>query len=469
MTPSQRGSDRAGRVLRGRCLLVLLAALGCRGASTPTEPNAPAPVADVPGPRRDGVGALAPVPGDTAVDRLIARSQAAVRANPHNPQGLHALARAFVRKARESGDPGFYEQARDATDRAIERDANDLEAHQIRAFVLLQGHRFAEVRSAAEALVARAPRMAMPYGLLGDAHMELGDYPAAERAYQRMVDLRPSLASYARVSWMRFLLGDLAGAIEAGEQAAGAGSARNPEETAWALTQLGGLHLNADALDPADAAYRSALAAFPNYPAAVFGRARVLEARGDLAGALTLYTQAATASELAEHLVAQGECLAALGRQAEATEVFGRFVRLARRSDRRALALWFATHDRDHADAVALARRELTERPGEVYTQDALAFALWRAGQLDEAQAMITRALRLGTLEPRFHYHAGRIALSRGDREAARRSLSDAWRIHPRFERHASAEMRRLLPTLGLDPDRLLLPDAGEPSPAGAR
>ena len=54
-----------------------------------------------------------------------------------------------------------------------------------------------------------------PFAVLVDAEIELGRYGAAERTLQRMVDFKPSLASYARVSYYRELHGDLVGAVDA--------------------------------------------------------------------------------------------------------------------------------------------------------------------------------------------------------------------------------------------------------------
>jgi hypothetical protein len=52
------------------------------------------------------------------------------------------------------------------------------------------------------------------HGVMGDALVELGRYDEAFVQIQRMVDLRPDLSSYARVSYARELQGDVVGAAE---------------------------------------------------------------------------------------------------------------------------------------------------------------------------------------------------------------------------------------------------------------
>jgi hypothetical protein len=67
---------------------------------------------------------------------------------------------------------------------------------------------------------------------------------------------------------------------------------------------------------------------------------------------------------------------------------------------------------------VRRAGAELAVR-GDVYGHDALAWALFNAGRLDEAAAEATAAMALGTPDPRIAYHAGLIAAARGERDVA--------------------------------------------------
>ena len=60
-------------------------------------------------------------------------------------------------------------------------------------------------------------------GIMGDAQTELGRYDQALATVQRMVDLRPDLASYSRVSYQRELHGDLPGAGDRGHPPGPAG------------------------------------------------------------------------------------------------------------------------------------------------------------------------------------------------------------------------------------------------------
>ena len=70
----------------------------------------------------------------------------------------------------------------------------------------------------------------------------MGDYDGAAEAYQKMVTLRPDLASYNRAAWFRFLSGDMPGAIDIMKRAIAAGSPSS-ENTAWCLVELGHLYM----------------------------------------------------------------------------------------------------------------------------------------------------------------------------------------------------------------------------------
>ena len=120
---------------------------------------------------------------------------------------------------------------------------------------------------------AAAPGVVKPYGVIVDAQVELGRYDAAERTLQRMVDLKPNLDSYARVSYFRELHGDLPGAVEAMRLAASAGGDAR-ENLAYVQTLIGNLELARGRTADAERAYRLALSRYPGYVPAQAGLAR---------------------------------------------------------------------------------------------------------------------------------------------------------------------------------------------------
>ena len=107
------------------------------------------------------------------------------------------------------------------------------------------------------------------------------------------------------------------------------------------------------------------------------------------------------------------------------------------------LALFEADHG-DAATALMLAEAAYRATP-TVRAADALGWALHRAGRDDEAWERTQEALRLGSRDPRFAYHAGAIALARGDEVAARRHLEEALQTDPGFSATDAIEARRLL------------------------
>src|SRR5205085_11445371 len=73
-----------------------------------------------------------------------------------------------------------------------------------------------------------------------DALVELGRYAAAARELQAMVDRKPNLAAYARVSYLRELHGDLDGAAAAMRLAVDSGGPAQ-ENVAYVSSLLGEL------------------------------------------------------------------------------------------------------------------------------------------------------------------------------------------------------------------------------------
>lgn len=438
---------------RSLTLAAVFVLLGCERA--PQDPAATAPTRSTADARVDPPTlptALGPVPGDGPTERALRDAQAAVRRNPGRGRPLLQLAQLYVRKARESSDPGFYAQADECVTEALRLDPDDLAALQVRGLVFMQDHRFADAKRLADRSLARAPQQPIFWGLLGDAEMEVGHYDQAERAYQRMIDLRPNLASYSRGAWMRWLLGDVDGALDLARRAVEAGSPRAPEELAWAIVQLGNLHLARGDAREANTHFEAALRAFPQYPPALDGRGRAKLAMGDARGAIEDLRAAVEGSTTTEHLAHLGDALDASGSHDEARAVWARAERMGRRSDPRTLASLYADQARETESAVALARTEVAARPDDVYSLDVLAWALLRAGRLDEAAVTVDRARRLHTREARFSFHAGMIAAAQGHREAAVTLLREALAWNAHFDRRGVEEATATLARLGAAP-----------------
>ena len=146
-----------------------------------------------------------------------------------------------------------------AADRGDDGGALLLEGH-----ALYSAHRFREAAAIAQRLIAMrtAP---FDYGLLGDTLLSQGKITQAAAAYQRMVDLKPNLQSYARAAQIRWLTGDLDGARELMTMAARAGSERDSETLAWALSELARFELIGADLDAARASAEQALAVHPDH------------------------------------------------------------------------------------------------------------------------------------------------------------------------------------------------------------
>lgn len=373
----------------------------------------------------------------TAGERAVEQAQRKLAARPAEPSAMAGLATAYLVRVRETGDPTFYGKADVLLGSAISADPNDADAVLAAGTLALTRHEFAPALTLGQQAVELTPYRPAAYGVLTDALVELGRYDEAVAAAQRMVDLRPDQTSFSRVSYLRELHGDLAGAIDGMRQAVAAGAPRS-EATAWTEIQLGNLLFAQGDLAGAEATYRQAGLRIENYVPAMAGLARVRAAAGDLAGAAQLYERAVQAMPLAEYAIALGDVYAQRGdvdaarAQYDLVEAIDRlFAANGVRTDLE-LAVFHADRGGDLEAALAAVRAEYALRPSVPVT-DALAWVEYRAGDLDAALAHSREALRLGTRDALILYHAGVIAQTSGDVVSARGLLVESSALNPRF------------------------------------
>jgi tetratricopeptide (TPR) repeat protein len=368
--------------------------------------------------------ALAPQEGDEAADREIARFKQQARTSSDPTPALERLGWEYVSKARKSFDPGYYRLAEQAAACIETRKPASPEALLLRGHVLDSLHRFGEAEKVARALVA-GRGLAYDYGLLGDALMEQGKLDEAIDAYQSMMDAKPGPQAYSRAAHVRWLRGDLEGAIDLMGRAARATDPRDGESAAWAHVRLALYELQAGNSSLARRLTEMALDLQHDYPPALLVQGRLLLAEGKARQAASVLERAAAGNPLPEYFWAEADALRAAGRQDEARAVEDDLKRRGPVDDPRTLALYLATRGEDVRTAVGLARRELQVR-SDVFTLDALAWTLLAAGEKGEADALMERALRVGTKDARLYYHAGAVSASLGRMEEASARLAKA-------------------------------------------
>ena len=371
----------------------------------------------------------------------VADFQRAVRATPDNAGAYAGLGSAYLARARETGDPGYYSRAQRAFDAALRRDAGDLGALIGSGTLAGLRHHFAGELRLGHRAAAVAPELARPLTVIADAQVELGRYAAAERSIQRLVDAKPGLAAYSRASYYRELSGDTGGAVEAMRLAASAGGA--PENVAYVQALLGDLELERGRVGAARLAYTSALRALPGYPAGLVGLARADAGGGELGRAAARLRRAAERLPLASTLGLLAQVERALGHPAAAAAALDtaraqqRLYRAAATAPDAEAVLFEADHG-SPAAAVALGRRVWRAAPS-VRSADALGWALTRAGRPAAGYAFARRALALGSRDALFRLHAGIAAKAAGLAGPAARHLAIAADARPALGPEAAA------------------------------
>ncbi len=403
---------------------------------------------------------LGPASDDGSLEATIASLESRIGAAPDDWEASAILGIAYIQQVRDTSDPSAYPIAEAALERSLAlRPTDNPDAFLGMGTLAAERHDFDLALRWGRRAVKAAPFDADAYGLLGDAQLELGQYRAAFRSFQRMVDARPNLASYGRVSYALELRGNAEGAIQA--MRAAYDVAGGPADTAWAAAHIAEFHFEAGRIEDARRWFRRAQSADPSSADVESGLALLSWASGDLEGAITRYERLATRSPAPDHIAGLADLYAASGDQEAAAAQYE--LARAEAQDYRAngvdtdlemslleadLAVSGSGGAAHSARAALSAARAEWSRRRSVHVADALAWALYANGHYRRASALSSEALRLGTRDALFLFHAGMIQLRLGNEPGARSLLQEAFDVDPYFSVRWSPVLRDILASL---------------------
>lgn len=337
-----------------------------------------------------------PVSQRSSLQRTADALQEKLRRAPRNADAWAQLGSTHVELARVTFDPGHYSRAERALRESLrlKPDGNG-EAMIGQGALANARHDFTAARDWGRRAEQALPDSAQAQGVLVDALTQLGEDEAASAALQRMLDLRPGVASFTRAAYHFELRGRLPDAREALNRALESSS--SPVEAAFCRFHLGELALAEGR--PRDAAEQ-------------FDRADSLPGKAKLAAgdeAVRLYRDLVSQQPSPEYLVEYGEALEAMGKRDDARAQYelalGQLRALG--GDDLTAALIAADHG-DPAEALRFAEKEWAKRQS-VFTADAMAWALHVNGRSAEALPYADKAVSLGWRDPEVVRHRTRI------------------------------------------------------------
>jgi tetratricopeptide (TPR) repeat protein len=390
------------------------------------------------------------IPHATGTERIIQTMQSRVQGNPKDPAAYSALGAAFFQRARETGDVEDFQLAEQALNKSLDINSTDFSAnaaYSTMAEVCMGEHRFSDAITFAQKALALGSGDLSSFAIVGDANADMGEYERAAVAYSRL-DISGESASQprnvyvrdSRTSYLKFVSGDTAGAIHLMQSAVAAGTeARLPAENlAWLYYELGEYEFQAGDVAAANNAYLAALNIHPGDYRALAGLGKLRGNQGRYAEAIKLYQSAIAVVPMPTYVAELGDLYTKAGNPAEAgkqyqlVQYIGLLGHINQVLHNRDLALFYADHDIKLDESLALAHKEFEVRH-DIYTWDALAWALYKNGKYQEASDAVENALRPGARDALLFFHSGMIASRLGQSALAKDRLQQALGINPRF------------------------------------
>ncbi|HEX8866863.1 MAG TPA: tetratricopeptide repeat protein [Lentzea sp.] len=303
-----------------------------------------------------------------ALQRNAESLQAKLRRTPQDAAAWAQLGATHVELARVTFDPQHYSRAERALTESLRlKPEGNGEAFIGRGALANAKHDFAEARDWGQRAVTALPDNAQAQGVLVDALTQLGDDAGASVALQRMLDLRPGVASFTRAAYHFELHGRLDDAKDALNRALESSS--SPDEADFCRFQLD--ELKGRTTEEALEVYRGLVAKAPS----------------------------------PDYLVKYGRALDKAGKPQEAKAQYDLALQQLRAlgGDDLTAALIAADHG-DPAEALRFAEKEWAKRQS-VFTADAMAWALYVNKRSAEALQYSDKAVALGWRDPEVLRH----------------------------------------------------------------
>lgn len=416
----------------------------------PKEPDVPA--------LRDRVGGTALgaewMNTKQAIDGLIEK----VRKDPKDLKSKILLAQAYIQEGRITGDYNYYDVAAlKLLDDVLEQESNNFEALCSKATVLLSQHHFKEAYDVGMKAQQLNPHASFVYGILTDANVELGNYEEAVKMADSMCAIRPDLRSYSRISYLREIYGDYAGAKEVMKMAVKAGIP-GMEQTEWCRVYLGKLYEQTGNIDTAEWIYQAASVARPNYAYALAGLGRIACAKKNYPEAIKHFEMAqsllkdqAFGEELIDLYRLQGETAKAdlmekevIKKLQASSNTHDEDPEAGHYSDKE-LAYLYLKHG-DNEKALKHAKLEYERRPGNIDVNEMLAWVHYKRGEYAKALPFAEKSLRTGSKNSELLCRTGLIYCKNNQTEEGASLIATAVKQNPFLAEDLLAEAKPYIP-----------------------
>jgi tetratricopeptide (TPR) repeat protein len=369
-----------------------------------------------------------------------------IELNPDNYEAKLNLARAYIQESRITGDHAYYDGAAlDLLEDVIVSEPKNFDALCCKATVLLSQHHFSEALAIAKIALPINASSAFIYGIMCDAYVELGNYPEAVKMSDKMISLRPDIRSYARISYLREIHGDLNGAIQACKLAVAAGYP-GLEETEWTRMILAHLHESAGHIDTAEYHYKLALVERPDYAYALAGLGKIEKSKNNYSMAIKYYEKAnkmiidyTFSDQLTDLYLLNNEneqskktaesvikMLSPLSNENESGNTHGHY------ADKELAYAFLKTNDLEKALKHALLEYE--RRPKNIDVCETMAWVHYKNKKFTDANKFIDKALVTKSQNPVLLYRAGLIKINAGEKETGINLLRLASKNNPLIE-----------------------------------
>jgi len=371
-------------------------------------------------------------------DDDIATLEASLRQSPTDLEKQTRLAYRLYHRATLTESAAHYQATQAVISAAISQFGPKEDLCLLKANLDFRFHRLAAVHRDLE-MAPKLPGRFEARSILADLAFQQGRYREARETYEKLIEEDRTWDNLARLAHYHGKMGDMGLADRLYAEAEDELTAKEMRSFSWVELQRGVLNMAQGRYEDAADRYRRADMAYSGYWLIQEHIAEALAAAGKFHEAAALYRDVISRTPKPELQQTLGELYVFMGEAGQAEPWFERalsaYLDSAKRGDvhyYHHLTDFYADIRQDGAAAAEWARMDLELREN-FSTQAALAWALFRNGEIDASLDWMSRALSSGAADAELFQQAAAIYKAAGQSSESQRFLGRAAAINPHY------------------------------------